>query len=260
MRNNIVDYYKNDYDESKRLTLDNRHKIEFDIKKRIYMLYITKNHHDAKVLEISCGTGAYTIYLAQQGIDITACDLCEEHINKLDADAKKLGLDIKTFVCDATELPFDDGQFDVVIIGGALYHLDDEGKLKAIDEAYRVSKSYSHTLCDFLPKTHAIFQHLFRYKEFTENVNDGIFYYDDKENIEDLSYKSKFRDAVSFMNIDCISRFAVSDINELPEKELQKFEDFLCDNILYNVELINLSEHAIVCFAKLSEIEFTLKN
>lgn len=250
MKNNIAEYYKHTYDESKRLCLDNRHRLEFIVKQRIYEHFIGRLHKNAKVLEISCGTGAYTLPLAQQGIDITACDLCEHHIDILNENVKKSGLNVKTFVCNATSLPVPDSQFDMVIVGGALYHLNGDDKVKVINETFRVSKEHSVVLCDFLPKTHAVLQHLFRYKEVKEDVDDGIFYYNDKESIRTLCKCSEFKNNVSFMSVDCVSRFDTPDINKLSDEEIINFADFLWNTVVWNEELVNLSEHAVVCLRK----------
>ena len=44
-------------------------------------------------------------------------------LETLEANARKLGLEVETAACDAAELPFDDGSFDLVLGHAVLHHL-----------------------------------------------------------------------------------------------------------------------------------------
>lgn len=82
---------------------------------------------DSRVLEIGCGNGAVTIWLAQQtGCSVTGIDLSSVRID----NAKKIAaahsdLNVQ-FVCGTiTDLPFEDGEFTHVWGQGVLYHIPD---------------------------------------------------------------------------------------------------------------------------------------
>lgn len=75
-----------------------------------------------KVLELGCGTGTNTIWLAQQGFDVTAMDLSE---TALEQARKKEGADRCTFIlADFFEAPLP-GNFGFVFDLGCLHGFSD---------------------------------------------------------------------------------------------------------------------------------------
>ena len=76
----VCEYYNNIYDEDKRLnnTCDNRHKTEREIKKKIITQYAKGN-----ILDCSAGTGLYTLWLAQNNYNVSACDIVPEHVEQI---------------------------------------------------------------------------------------------------------------------------------------------------------------------------------
>ena len=44
-------------------------------------------------------------------------------LEALEANARRLSLDVETAACDAAELPFEDGSFDLVLGHAVLHHL-----------------------------------------------------------------------------------------------------------------------------------------
>ena len=79
----------------------------------------------ARSLEIGAGTGYFTLNLIQAGVvESGVCtDVSPGMIASLRANARRLGLDVETAVCDAAALPFDDGAFDLLLGHAVLHHL-----------------------------------------------------------------------------------------------------------------------------------------
>src|SRR5579871_2002743 len=76
-----------------------------------------KDSHQ-QVLDIGCGTGRNSIFLAQQGFHVTAVDFAKSALEKLctEARAQQLEDSISIVQCDLTKvLPFADDSFDIVI-------------------------------------------------------------------------------------------------------------------------------------------------
>jgi ubiquinone/menaquinone biosynthesis C-methylase UbiE len=81
----------------------------------------------ARSLEIGAGTGYFTLNLMQAGVieGATCTDISPGMLETLEGNAARLDLDVETVVCDAAELPFDDGSFDFVLGHAVLHHLPD---------------------------------------------------------------------------------------------------------------------------------------
>jgi ubiquinone/menaquinone biosynthesis C-methylase UbiE len=79
----------------------------------------------ARSLEIGAGTGYFSLNLMQAGVvrAATCTDISPGMLHTLDANAARLGLDVETVACDATELPFADASFDLVLGHAVLHHL-----------------------------------------------------------------------------------------------------------------------------------------
>lgn len=71
----------------------------------------------AKVLDVGGGLGGPARTLAKQfGCEVTVIDLAETYVQAAEVLTKRIGLDdqVKHHVGDALDLPYDDGEFDVV--------------------------------------------------------------------------------------------------------------------------------------------------
>jgi ubiquinone/menaquinone biosynthesis C-methylase UbiE len=106
------------------------------------LLEICHIDEQTQILDVGCGPGTTACMIAQEyESQIVGVDFSEQMIVKAEDKALKLGLksNIRFQVADATELPFGDGRFDVVIFESVLTAIDD--KISAMKEAYRVVKT-----------------------------------------------------------------------------------------------------------------------
>lgn len=90
-----------------------------EIVNRLYeILNLQKSQY---CLDVGCGTGNYTIALAEKGINITGMDASEEMLDKARAKNSKL--------CwvqgDAKQMPFSDETFDGILCFLAIHHFND---------------------------------------------------------------------------------------------------------------------------------------
>lgn len=95
---------------------------------------------DRNVLEIACGTGRFTVMLAEQGANIVGLDISEAMLAQGRAKARAAGLDdhVEFMRGDAARLPFPDDHFDTVL-AMRFFHLADT-PAKFMAEMARVSK------------------------------------------------------------------------------------------------------------------------
>ena len=92
----------------------------------------------ARSLEIGAGTGYFSLHMHMAGIvgQATCTDISPGMIEVLEANASMLELEVETTVCDAEELPFEDGSFDLVFGHAVLHHIPDLDR--AFSEFHRV--------------------------------------------------------------------------------------------------------------------------
>ena len=248
-KNNIINYYDNIYEEDGRLSngCDNRHIVEREVKLNIYRKILSTYPKGISILDISCGTGLYSIELSKMGYDVFACDLCSKHVDILNNNSKSLKLSIKADVCDARYLPYRHNSFDFVILAGAIYHLQPEEKVKAINEAISVCKVGGNILIDFLPKLHSLYQNVARYGE-TELELDDIFSYDSKTDMK--TYLNNNVALEGFYSTDGITRLIEYKVNNMTKEQLDSYISFCVKNST-NQEIVDMSEHAIMDIIKI---------
>ncbi|HEX6651172.1 MAG TPA: class I SAM-dependent methyltransferase [Thermoleophilaceae bacterium] len=80
-----------------------------------------------RALEIGAGTGYFTLNLLRAGVvgEAVATDISPGMLRRLERSAGEMGLAVETAACDAAELPFEDGSFDLVFGHAILHHLPD---------------------------------------------------------------------------------------------------------------------------------------
>ncbi|MFZ2189199.1 MAG: methyltransferase domain-containing protein [Candidatus Magasanikiibacteriota bacterium] len=93
---------------------------------------------DKKILDVGAGNGRLASRLVKEGTEVTALDVSEEMLKKIDQKFNKNLTKIKTVIGDAECLPFEDSSFDIVIATFLIVHLKDLNLF--FDEVYRVLK------------------------------------------------------------------------------------------------------------------------
>lgn len=76
-------------------------------------------------LDVSCGTGRYSLRIAENGVEVLALDLSSKMLKRL--KAKKSGFcdRVSVVVADGERLPFREGVFDCLVCALAFGHFED---------------------------------------------------------------------------------------------------------------------------------------
>lgn len=123
-----------------------------------------------KFLDLGCGLGRHSIYMAQHGFDVTACDLSDYGVNHLREWALREDLSIDVRECNMLELPFGDNTFDCVMAYNVIYHTDTNGFIVALNEIYRVLKPNGELFITLISKNTWSWQKVDEYRCIDENT------------------------------------------------------------------------------------------
>lgn len=90
------------------------------------------------LLDLGCGLGRHSLYMARRGFRVTAADLSHQAVEQVAARARQEELPIDTVCCNMLTLPFDDGAFDCAMAVNVIYHTDAAGFRRTLEEVGRV--------------------------------------------------------------------------------------------------------------------------
>ena len=138
-----------------------RHKVEFELCKRYINRYIKPND---RVLDLGGGPGRYSLYMAEQGCDVTLADLSQKNVDFALNKAKELGLPLSGMCVDSRDLSgIDDEQFDHVLCMGPMYHLKDKNdRIKTIEECLKKLKPNGTIFVAFVSSYSFVWDYLLR--------------------------------------------------------------------------------------------------
>lgn len=103
----------------------------------------------ARLLDLGCGSGTYSVPFAEQGSDVVAFDLSATMISLARERAHARGVEPDFRVADIRDpLPFGDAEFDVVFTATALHYVDDIGSF--MKEASRVMRPTARLVASVL--------------------------------------------------------------------------------------------------------------
>jgi len=112
-----------------------------------------------RVLDIGCGLGGKSVAYAERGAFVTGVDLNPAHAAGALEYARKRGSPIEVVTGDASDLPFLEGSFDLVIANDSMEHFSRPAP--ALEEFARVTKAGGSVFLFFTPWGSPLASHLY---------------------------------------------------------------------------------------------------
>lgn len=246
------------FNEEKRLNNSNASSVEFLTTTNFIDKYLNK---ESKILDIGAATGAYSIYYAEKGYDVTSIEPVKRNVDILESKITE-DMNIKVYQGNALDLSYlEDNSFDIVLCFGPLYHLkSDEDKLRVINESKRVCKKDGKILFAYISNDMVFVTETFIYnndnhllsgeydKESFKLVDETPFCFMTVEKMEALMKMSNLNkvthfaaDGLAELMADKINRFSKDKFNEW-----MRFHLYTCEK----KELLGYSNHIVFVAAK----------
>lgn len=164
-----LEKYYNKFSEEKRLT-QRRGIVEFTTSMK-YINECIAGRKSLKIADIGAGTGRYSFALADEGHDVTAVELVKYNLGILRSKGDK----VKSIQGNALNLKkLDDDEYNITLLFGPLYHLFTfEEKLRALNEAKRITKPGGFILAAYCMNEYSVLFHGFREEHIKESVKAG---------------------------------------------------------------------------------------
>ena len=93
-----------------------------------------------KTLDLCCGAGTNTVYLAEKGFEVTAIDISPRAIEYAKEKAEHAKVKINFRIQSFVDLPFGDEEFDFAFDMGCFHHAQVEDRIIFIKGVHRVLK------------------------------------------------------------------------------------------------------------------------
>lgn len=110
------------------------------------------------VLDLGCGFGRNSNWLASKGAIVSAININEEELSEAKRRAEELSVNVKYINADAGSLPFEDSSFDVVLDAGCTHMCDEQTQGKSVLEAVRILKTGGYLQFFGFSKEHPSYQ------------------------------------------------------------------------------------------------------
>lgn len=145
-----------------------------------------KPEGEMKILDVGCGTGNFSIKLAEMGCKVIGIDKSEKMLEEAKRKAEMKGLNIEFLNMDVYDIELSDESFDGVFSMAAFEFI--KRPKKAYDEMYRVLKKGGYLLIGTINRD-SKWGELYMSEPFQEN---SVFKYADFKSMDDMkSWDSK---------------------------------------------------------------------
>lgn len=245
-----LEKYYNKFNEDKRL-LSRHGQVEFFVANK-YIHDIIANRKNLNILDIGAGTGRYSVMLADEGHNVTAIEYVKKNVSQIKLKSNK----VIAKQGNALNLKLKDNTFDIVLLFGPTYHLfSHEEKLKAINEAKRVTKPGGYIFIMYLMNEYAVITYAFKEGNLQKVLSEGkldnnfqtqtkkedLYSYVRLEEINKLKQESNLT-RVKIIGVDGATDYIRPTINKLSNEDFEIYKKYQL-SICERPELLGASSH-----------------
>ena len=238
------------FNEDSRLNRGNASKIEFLTTVHYIEKYLKPGD---RILDVGAGAGQYSIYFARRGYSVSALELADSNIRAFRAKLTDKD-DIDLTQGNALDLSrYADESFDIVLLFGPLYHLENRAdRLAVIEEAKRVCKKDGMIFFAFISNDFIILTEFGYNKKYFSNgeydketfrLNDFPFVFHTvdacRELLKDAGIKVEREIAA-----DTVAELLEKDIDALSEEDFAQFlryHFYICEK----KEFLGMTNHLL---------------
>lgn len=130
-------FWENEYLNKEKSTFGNPSKEVEDI-----VPFLSK---DARILDVGCGDGRHSLYLAKSSFQVDAFDISTNAIDKLNYLKEKYKFNINTYICDVLDFEFN-YKYDLIIVHGVLQFIKKEKQPIVIDLLKKWTKTNGYNI------------------------------------------------------------------------------------------------------------------
>ena len=266
--NAVLDHYENRYDENDRLM---RQPLEFIRTKEIISRFLTNK--PMKIIDLCGASGHYSYWLAEMGHEVHLLDLSQKHTDQALKNRRKYNASLSSITCgDARALNFDNNTFDMVLLMGALYHLQEkEDRILCLKEVYRILKNGGIAVFAYISRYASMIdgflEGYINDPQFCKIMDEDIFSgrHNNPENKLDYFTNAYFHstsdiyEELSYVNFRDITLYAVEGFGWLINTEEYMKNKEKQEKLLHylrlteqNMEMIGISPHQLAICRKIS--------
>ncbi len=154
-----------------------------------------------RLLDIGCGFGRNSNWLASKGVIVTAININKNEIDEAMTRAVKLGVYVNYFLAEATNLPLEKNDFDVAIDAGCSHLLSNKiAQQQAEKEIFRILKSGGYLIYFGFSKKHPAYKNKIKSPMFRDLDDIKKTYGQDFEilTVDEVSWKTRIEEKAKY--------------------------------------------------------------